>query len=276
MNITGTREQKIEFIENQLLLNPILNFKWIGEGTDQDNLISSKQKCIVYPAEDIRTRKLIGAKVVTPNEKLVLDRDDYYEDGDNFELMDGAELDTSTKSGKVTWDWLKHSVYLALSKEEASLKSDRPHFYVYIEEVEATKSISKIQDKLKALNLVENSSVDDLYMRVRLMGENRSGQNPVLIREYLLDIADRNPQQILDLYTSSTTVAKLALYEYQDNNIVRIDNNGIYYYQEEMLGSLDQAVNYIAKNGKPSIIKAMQTKLRDIKSKEILQAEKQK
>ena len=74
----------------------------------------------------------------------------------------------------------------------------------------------------------------------------------------------------------STTVAKLALYEYQDNNIVRIDNNGIYYYQEEMLGSLDQAVNYIAKNGKPSIIKAMQTKLRDIKSKEILQAEKQK
>ena len=59
MNITGTREQKIEFIENQLLLNPVLNFKWIGEGTEQDSMISSKQKCIVYPAEDSRTRKLI-------------------------------------------------------------------------------------------------------------------------------------------------------------------------------------------------------------------------
>ena len=82
-------------------------------------------------------------------------------------------------------------------------------------------------------------------------------------------------QQYL-INTSSTTVAKLALYEYQDNNIVRIDTNGIYYYQEEMLGSLDQAVNYIAKNGKPAIIKAMQNKLRDLKSKEIIQAEKQK
>jgi hypothetical protein len=276
MKLPENREAQIEFIENQLSVNPVIVIKWIGEGTKEDRKVSIKQKCVVQPGINPRNKKIQGAITKTATEKLSLDRDEYFEEGDDFTLVDNAELDTSSKYGQTTWSWLKHSPYLALRKEEASMGVNQPHFYVYIESVEATKSITKISDKLKALQLVDSSSQDDLYLMTRAMGEDRSGQNPIVLREYLLGLADSNPAFIIGLYTSSTTVAKLALFSYEDNNIVRVDKNGVYYYKEEMLGEFNTAVEYIAKNNKPSVIQAMKKQLIDVKSKEISQAEKQK
>lgn len=163
-----------------------------------------------------------------------------------FVIKDGTTFDLNDDIQKVTWEWVKHSTCICNTKDEVQ-HTPGAEFYIHLENEEAKKNIDRYELKFKATEYIVNDNSINYPMRVELLGINMDGESPTVIKEYLMEQADKNPAKIIAIYASKDISAKLLLLKALKKNVIRIGDGGLYMYGSNVLGTSEKsAVNWIS------------------------------
>ncbi len=155
-------------------------------------------------------------------------------------LKHGIRFDLSDPAQAVTWSWVKFSAAIAAS-EAACQMTPGAEFYVHEDSVEFVKSITAKEQKFKAGNLVLNDPISNHGHRALLLGVDMEGSTPGAIKDFLLEMADKAPSKILEVFESRDISTKLLLLKAMKNNVIIKDPNGIYYYGNVTLGTSEKS-----------------------------------
>lgn len=182
----------------------------------------------------------MGVERLSDDEKK---KREYYVDPEklNLKIKDGRVFDLSKIVDRLNWEWVKHIPEIAMSYEQAQHSSYEVRCYVKIEEVESQKTVSRINLKLKALNLVDQDEPLNYSARARLLGMDMRGQTTLSQKEFLLEEAERSPQKVINVYNSDTLGVRLLLLNALDKGIINFDQS-IYSYNTVALGMNEDAV----------------------------------
>ena len=83
-----------------------------------------------------------------------------------------------------------------------------------------------------------------------MLGRNFINAPSADVEDYLYQMAEKSPKNIIDLYTNGDTMLKLLFIEAREKGVI-LKKNGLFMYGETILGATDEAVNIFFKN--PSI-----------------------
>lgn len=229
----ATIELKAVFKEGGLRLAPVKDPARPGFYLGVDKLSEDEKKGRSYYVEP---------------EKLTL----YIKEGTTFNLSE--EVD------KINWRWVKHSPHIANSFEEAQ-QGKYIWFYVHIQERESQNSVTHMESKLKAGNLILADDPINYTSRARLTGMDMRGQKIIDVKEYLLSIASKEPKKIIDAYDEGKVGLRLTLLNALDKGIIDFDGK-VYTFNNVTLGmSEDAAVEFISLSRNKQIVELIQRDL---------------
>lgn len=207
-----------------------------------------KTKRTVQPAFDPATGWYAGVERISEDAKKDLT---YYitvgETGDkarlntSLTLEDGMTFDLSKEVDAINWNWVKHLPAVSHSFEDAQ-KSKLAEFYVLIEGREAQKKNKEISLRHKAVQLVLEDSPVNYENRALLLGHDMKGENPEIVKEFLLEMADtkKSCARVIEIYTSNSLNIQLLYLKAKQKNIITSTPNGAVKYGSQILGMSDE------------------------------------
>ena len=80
-----------------------------------------------------------------------------------------------------------------------------------------------------------------------MLGRNFINAPSADVEDYLYQMAEKSPKNIIDLYTNGDTMLKLLFIEAREKGVI-LKKNGLFMYGETILGATDEAVNIFFKN----------------------------
>ena len=182
-----------------------LNLEQKENGVASDMIITlknpNKTKHTVQPAYDPNVRWYAGIPRLADDDKKGLEY--YTEPESRITLYDGIEFDLSKDVDKQNWDWLKHTKEVAADFETFT-KSPTATFYVYIEGREAKNKNKRSALTYEATKFVMEDSPTQYEDRALLLGFDMGGDNPEVIKEFLLEQANdiKTAKKVIEIYTS--------------------------------------------------------------------------
>jgi hypothetical protein len=207
----------------------------------------------INPRLDTRTRKMMGVKTLSPEEKLrvsyvVQDGTDKDQDVTSRTIGPGFYLDLSDIVDRIDWEWIQHSKGIALSYEDM-LNDPTADFFVFDEEKEQRQGEELNDARADAINYVKSLSDNELSEKVRLLGDKLDNTHPRYIRNYLSEMAFSKDlttvKRILGIKNDRDAANKLMIYQLVDKSIVKIVGE-VYSFKEITLGvGLHQVVAYM-------------------------------
>lgn len=167
-------------------------------------------------------------------------------------VVDGTTFDLSDKRQENIWNAIKgHDLFVpsrdardengVLLIDGDAKKYGTAELFIDVPGEESERSVSKKKLIMKAFRFVEEDSVDGRLTKCKLLGKNMKYAPSSDVEDYLYQIAEKNPNQIIDLYTNGDTALRLLFIEARDKNIIR-KKNGVFIYGETVLGMTDDAV----------------------------------
>lgn len=165
-------------------------------------------------------------------------------DGTTFNLADPLQYNT--------WMAIKDHDLFAPSRDARdsegillidgdAKKYGTAELYVDVPGEESERSVSRKKLIIQAMTLVEKDSVDGRLTKCKLLGKNMRYAPSSDVEDYLYQIAEKEPNRIIDLYTNGDTALRLLLIEAKDKGIIK-KKNGVFMYGESVLGMTDDAV----------------------------------
>ena len=116
------------------------------------------------------------------------------------------------------------------------------------------RSVNRKMKITKAWSFIEKDSVNGRLTKCKLLGKLMYNAPDSDVAEYLYERAEKNPDEVIELYTSSDMGLKLLLIDAKEKGII-IKKDGMYVYADTILGATDDAVMIMFKN--PSFIKIL-------------------
>lgn len=165
-------------------------------------------------------------------------------DGTTFNLADPLQYNT--------WMAIKDHDLFAPSRDARDSEGVRlidgdakkygiAELYVDVPGEESERSVSRKKLVIQAMTLVEKDSVDGRLTKCKLLGKNMKYAPSTDVEDYLYQIAEKEPNRIIDLYTNGDTALRLLLVEAKDKGIIK-NKNGVFMYGDSVLGMTDDAV----------------------------------
>jgi len=233
----------------------------LENGTLSDKIIEIKSvfkngKRTVQPAFDRATGWWAGVDRLTDEEKKKLKY--YVTVGNSGEqarlntkmvLKDGMILNLSNEVDAINWKWLQHLPCLAKSYEAA--QSSKAEFYIHIEGREATLKNNRTERVFKALEKVMNDPETNYTDRALLLGVDMEGEPLPLIKEFLLDSAQKNPDKVLAIYRDGAMKIHLLYLKAKRKGVITASpSDGVIKYgNNTILGITDEAaIAYLQMN----------------------------
>jgi hypothetical protein len=114
---------------------------------------------------------------------------------------------------------------------------------LYIERVgeETERRIGKKKLKHQAETFVFDDSQEGLILKAKLLGRDMRNQPLADIQDYLIEIAERDPQKIISLYTGEDMHLRLLLVDALQKHVIIIKNKIYTYSDNVVLGASDEA-----------------------------------
>jgi predicted Zn-dependent protease with MMP-like domain len=78
-------------------------------------------------------------------------------------------------------------------------------------------------------------------MKARLLGRNMSNMPDADITDFLLEVAEKTPEKIINLYTGEDITLRILFMDGKDKHII-IYKNKVYTYADVVLGATDESV----------------------------------
>lgn len=205
-----------------------------------DFVISVEDKGVLNLTEKQRDAQAAGTvKYIGTNEKIT--------------IRDGSQFDLDDVNDKAWWDAIKHSKLIARARYEKDEKGNlivdgnanrygTALFYVEVPGKDAEVKISKRKKINQAESFVLNATLDQLNEKARLLGQNMRTFSSAEIQEYLINIALKTPDKIIELFTGEDVSMRILILDAIENRVIQFAGNRVYQYANTILGSTQEAV----------------------------------
>ena len=126
---------------------------------------------------------------------------------------------------------------------------------LYVERpgVESKKRVSRIKLVTKAYTFIEQDTSEHRKVICKLLGKSMRNAPDTDIQDYLYQKAEKDPNLIIDIYTSADQALKLLLIDGKQKNIIRTQS-GVLMYSDTALGVTDEAAILFLKDPKNKAI----------------------
>lgn len=242
------------------------------------------QKYFIQPQRDSRGRFPSCVKRVDAHGDIVLTPEElekesqglevYIKENEVFSFEDGKTFNLDDPSDRAIWEAIKNCPLIAPDRFAKNDKgeylidgtsnpfsSKQPRYgkaELYIERpgVAAQRRVSRRKQIIEASNYIMNDErgYDGRILVAKVLGRNMSNQPNADVEDYLLSIAEKTPEKIIDCYTGGDLQLRLFFIEAREKGVI-IKKDGVYVFGEDgktILGASDDAVVSWMKNQKNS------------------------
>jgi len=183
-----------------------------------------------------------------------------------FDITDGTTFDLDDPRQNCIWEAIKNCPLIApdyyakdaLGKSLINgdtkeftlvdyLKNNPRRFGVaelYVERpgVESNRRVSKRKLRHDAESYIYNDDrgYEGRVLKARLLGHKMNNMPDADVIDFLLQIADSDPEKIINLYTGGDTSIRLLFIEARDKHVINYKNK-LYMYADSVLGASDEA-----------------------------------
>lgn len=178
-----------------------------------------------------------------------------------FEIKSGKTYDMNNIYQKAEWEAIKNCPLIAKSRDErdasgnlvidgTNATSKKPGRYgiaeLYVDRpgLEVQRRVSRKQLVHKAESFIydDPKGVEGQLNMAKILGKDMYSQPAADVIDFLLRIAEREPQKIIDLYTGGDISLRLLLIDAKNKHIIYIKNKLFLYGDNIVLGATDDAV----------------------------------
>lgn len=204
-------------------------------------------------------------EMILSEQELNSDQRDFFIPEDlEIIVTDGTTFDLSNQYQKNIWECIKDSHLIAPERgakdEHGNLLIDGDirryglaEFYVERPGVESKKRVSRIKLVTKAYTFIEQDTSEHRKVICKLLGKSMRNAPDTDIQDYLYQKAEKDPNLIIDIYTSADQALKLLLIDGKQKNIIRTQS-GVLMYSDTALGVTDEAAILFLKDPKNKAI----------------------
>lgn len=202
-----------------------------------------------------------GDMIITDAEKNSPEAQYFIKETEVFKIQDGKTFNLDDPYDRNVWEAIKNCKFIApdrYAKDEngdylidgtMDWSSKKPRYGVaelYIDRpgVEATKKITRKKKIHTASDFIftDDRGAEGRLLIARLLGKNMKNLPDADVEDYLLQVAEKNPDKIISLYTGSDTNLRLLFIDARDKKVI-VSKNKIYCYGDNIfLGATDDAV----------------------------------
>ena len=226
----------------------------------------------IQPCKNPKTGKYADCvKRVDKNGDMILsekelndpNRYDFIKESDVFDIVDGTTFDLDNVRERFIWEAIQHCPYIApdmYAKDpngNSLINGDAKRYGVaelYIERpgVEANRRISrrKLKHDAESYIYTDERGADGRRLKARLLGHKMDNMPDADVTDYLLQVADTDPEKIINLYTGGDTSIRLLFVEARDKHIINYKNKLYLYADNVVLGATDEAAILFLKDPK--------------------------
>lgn len=217
-----------------------------------------------------------GDMILSEKERNDPNREYFIKETDTFDIVDGTTFDLENTRERFIWEAIQHCPliapdYYAKDNKGNSLINGTPGDYtlkdylnknprrfgvaeLFVERpgVEAKRRVSrkKLKHDAESYIYTDERGYDGRVLKARLLGHKMDGMTDADVTDYLLQIADSNPEKIISLYTGGDTAVRLLFVEARDKNIILYRNKLYTYADGVVLGATDEAAILYLKDPK--------------------------
>ena len=223
-------------------------------------------RCWMEPAKNPNTGRFadIVRKVNLQGEQILSDDDRksgkfFIGDEDVIEIYDGKEFDLEDYVDAAWWEAIKFSRKIAQDRWEKDKQGNlvvdgnakrygNAEFYVERPGLDSKLRNTRKRDIHEAKSYIYRDTEAGLQQKVRLLGNPMTGLPSSDVEDYLVELAEKNPTLITELYTGSDTHLRIFLLDSIDARVI-YNKDKLYYYGDNIpLGATDTAVIAFFKN----------------------------
>ena len=217
-----------------------------------------------------------GNMILSEKELNDPNRDYFIREDAVINVVDGMTFDLDNISDRFKWEAIKNNPFIApdyYSKDDKGnslINGDmKPYgvkelynketrrygtaeLYVVRPGVEATRRISRKKLKHDAETYIYNDErgYEGRVLRAKLLGHRMDNMPDADVTDYLLQVAEQDPEKIISLYTGGDTAIRLLFMEARDKHIIMYKNKVYTYADNVVLGATDEAAILYLKDPK--------------------------
>ena len=193
----------------------------------------------------------------------------FIKETDVFDVVDGTTFNLDDPRDRFIWEAIKNCPliapdYYAKDSNGNSLingtpgwNSKSPRFGIaelYVERpgVEANRRVSRKKLKHDAESFIydDERGPEGRILKAKLLGHRMDNMPDADVTDYLLQVADQDPEKIINIYTGGDTSIRLLFIEARDKHIILYKNKLYTYADNVVLGASDEAAILYLKDPK--------------------------
>ena len=226
-------------------------------------------KILIQPCKNPKTGNYAECvKKVNSNNDMILseeekndpNKDFFIKETDLFTVVDGTTFDLENVRERFIWDAIKYCPliapdYFAKDEKGNSLingtpgwNSKAPRYGVaelYVERpgVEANRRVNRKKLKHDAESYIydDERGAEGRVLKAKLLGHKMDHMPDADVTDYLLQVAEQDPERIINLYTGGDTAVRLLFIEARDKHVINYKNKLYTYADNVVLGASDEA-----------------------------------
>lgn len=227
------------------------------------------QKYYITPCKDPVTGRYPDCiRPINSNGDMILSEKDkefgaiLYPEDRVFIVEDGTQLDLRDPWQKAQWEAIKHAPIIVQSRNARDSKGNllidgakgqglgqfRARYGVgelYIENpgIETATRVNRNKLIHDAESWIYNDErgAEGRVTKAKLLGKNMRNMSDNDVLEFLIEIAKKDPQKIINLYTGTDTALRITVIDAKEKHVI-VSKNKVYMYGDIVLGTTDDAV----------------------------------
>lgn len=184
----------------------------------------------------------------------------YIPENAEFTIVDGTTFDLDDIYQRAEWEAIKNCSIIAesrtakdakgyfkidgdVSNNRSTARYGKAELYVERPGLITEAKVNRVKLRHKAVNYVLNDErgADGLRLRAKLLGRNMENQPTSDVEDFLLQIAEKDPQRIIDLYNEEKIAYRLLFVEAKDKHVITYKDK-CYWYGEMAISATDEGV----------------------------------
>lgn len=176
----------------------------------------------------------------------------YLAEDEDILVTDGTTFDLSDPLQYNKWMSIRDSDLIVPTRDARDkngnlfIDGDKKRYgiaelYVDIPGEESERSVSKKQKITKAWTFIGQDTKTSRLTKCKLLGKYMDNAPDSDVEDYLYQAAERNPDQVIELYTSPDISLKLLIIDAKQKGIIT-KSNGMFMYAETILGATEDAI----------------------------------
>lgn len=173
-----------------------------------------------------------------------------------FEIVDGTGFNLDDVVDKANWEAIENCNWIAKDRnqrdDQGNLIIDGnakrygiADLYVFRPGQATKNKVDKKQYIYRALSYIYEDAESERIKKCRVLGRNLNTAIPVDILDYLIEIAEKTPKKIIDLYEGEDWKMHLFILDAVDRGVIR-KADGIYKYDDKMLGgTIESTITFL-------------------------------